>query len=220
MLHEYLHHLHDEDMAEPTDVSEYVRRTQAFFGCRAGTWDTKFGDDMPAYAAAVTESGIPEGGVVVDVGCGTGRAVPVLRASAGSTGKIVALDLTPEMLRQAGPRCAAAGARLVLGDARRLPLADAAADGVFAAGLVNHLPDAEAGFRELARITRPGGRLVLFHPSGRAALAARHGRTLRLDEPLAGEPLRRLTTVSGWRLIAYDDAPERFYALAVRERGA
>lgn len=197
-------------------MDDYVARTREFFACRAGSWDTKFGDDMPAYAAAISEAAIPGGGVVVDVGCGTGRAVPALRESVGSCGKVVAVDLTPEMLRQAGPRCAASGAVVVLGDARRLPLADAAVDGVFAAGLVNHLPDPEAGFRELARITRPGGRLVLFHPSGRAALAARHGRTLRPDEPLASVPLRRLTTLTGWQLTAYDDAKDRFYALAVR----
>ena len=49
-------------MTEPTGVSEYVRQTQAFFGCRASTWDTKFGDDMPAYAAAIAEAEIPAGG--------------------------------------------------------------------------------------------------------------------------------------------------------------
>jgi SAM-dependent methyltransferase len=216
LLREYLRHLHDGDMTESTGVSEYVRQTQAFFGCRAGTWDTKFGDDMPAYAAAIAESRIPPGGIVVDVGCGTGRAVPALRESVGSFGRVLAIDLTPEMLVAARARCSTAGAGIVLSDARQLPLADASADGVFAAGLVSHLPDAEAGFRELARITRPGGRLVLFHPSGRAALAARHGRTLRPDEPLAAGPLRHLTTVTGWQLTAYDDAEERFYALAIR----
>ena len=194
-----------------------LTETRAFFACRAAAWDTKFGDDMPAYAAAIAEARLRQGGVVVDAGCGTGRAVPALRESVGAFGKILAVDVTPEMLDEARPRCEAAGAALVLADARRLPMADGAADAVFAAGLVSHLPDTADGFRELARITRPGGRLVLFHPSGRAALAARHGRTLRPDDPLALAPLRGLTAASGWRLTAYDDAGERFFAVACRD---
>ena len=97
-----------------------------------------------------------------------------------------------------------------------LPLPDACADAIFAAGLVSHLPDTEAGLRELARVIRPGGKLVLFHPSGRAALAARHGHVLSPDDSLAEGPLRRATQASGWALTAYDDAPPCFFALADR----
>ena len=128
--------------------------------------------------------------MVVDVGCGTGRALPALRQAVGPDGAVIAADLTPEMLAQARPQAAAARAALVLADARKLPFADASADALFAAGLINHLPDTEAGLAELARVTRTGGLLVLFHPSGRAALAARHGRTLTPDEPLSAGPLR------------------------------
>jgi SAM-dependent methyltransferase len=194
----------------------YLAETRAFFACRAAGWDTKFGDDMPAYAAAVAEAGIPDGGTVIDVGCGTGRAIPALREAVGPAGSVFAIDLTPEMLEQARPKCTAARTALVLADARRLPLADGAADAVFAAGLVSHLPDPAAGLAELARVTRTGGRMVLFHPSGRAALAARHGRTLQPDEPLAAGPLRAATSAAGWELTAYDDAASRFFALAVR----
>ncbi len=52
--------------------SWYLTETRAFFACRAATWDAKFGDDIPAYRAAVDEAGISRGGVVADVGCGTG----------------------------------------------------------------------------------------------------------------------------------------------------
>jgi SAM-dependent methyltransferase len=195
----------------------YLTETRAFFSCRAATWNTRFGDDMPAYAAAVARAGVRAGGVVIDVGCGTGRALPALRQAVGPDGTVIAADLTPEMLDQARPVSEAVDAALVLADARRLPFADASADALFAAGLVNHLPDTEAGLRELARVTRPGGLLVLFHPSGRAALAARHGRTLTPDEPLAADPLGRSTLATGWRLTAYDDAVDRFFAVAVRE---
>jgi SAM-dependent methyltransferase len=195
----------------------YLAETRAFFAARAATWDTKFGDDLPAYAAAIAQAGIPTGATVADVGCGTGRALPALRQAVGPHGAVLAIDVTPEMLGEARGAGQSADATLLLADARRLPLADACADAVFAAGLVNHLPDTEAGLRELARVTRPGGLLVLFHPSGRAALAARHGRPLSPDEPLAAEPLRRLTRATGWALTSYDDAVNRFYALAVRD---
>ena len=93
-------------------------------------------------------------------------------------------------------------------------------DAVFAAGLISHLPHPEQGLSELARVVRPGGRLALFHPVGRAALAARHGRPLS-DDDLRSEPrLAPLLARAGWRLDTYTDEDSRFLALAVRTAGA
>ena len=194
----------------------YLTESRAFFAAKAATWEARFGDDLPAYAAAVAEAQLPIGGAVVDVGCGTGRALPALRSAVGPAGTVIGLDLTPQMLAEAAGRARTEGSVLVIGDACRLPLADATLDGVFAAGLLMHLPDPDAGLGELARVVRPGGRLVLFHPSGRAALAARHGRKIRPDEALSEKPLRRSTAATGWRLDRYDDAAHRFLALATR----
>jgi SAM-dependent methyltransferase len=195
----------------------YVSESRAFFGIRAATWDAKFGDDLPAYARAVTAAGVRAGDVALDVGCGTGRALPALAAAAGPAGRVLGLDLTPDMMaaaRAAGrDRCAT----LVIADARRLPLAAGCADVVFTAGLVQHLPDPGAGLAELARVARAGGRLVIFHPSGRAALAARHGRTLRAGEPLDESRLGPLLAGAGWRLTRYEDPPDHFLALADRD---
>src|SRR5690242_17741167 len=87
--------------------AERLRGTRAFFASRAAGWDVRFGDDLPAYAAAVAESELPRGGVVVDLGCGTGRALPALRAAVGPAGTVLALDATPEMLYAAAARAAA-----------------------------------------------------------------------------------------------------------------
>jgi SAM-dependent methyltransferase len=196
--------------------SWYLAESRAFFATRAATWDTKFGDDTPAYAAAIAEAAIPAGATVLDLGCGTGRALPCLRGVVGPAGAVIGVDVTEQMIAAAIAGDRGRHAALVLADARRLPLAGDSVDVVFAAGLVQHLPDPGAGLAELARITRRGGQLVLFHPSGRAALAARHGHTLRPDEPLAETPLRTALARSGWRLHTYDDPPHRFFARAMR----
>jgi len=200
----------------PYGELERRRELRAFFGIRAPSWDSRFGDDGPAYAAAARDAGLRRGGVVADVGCGTGRALPALRDAVGPDGTVLGIDVTPEMLEVARQRAAASGAVLVQADAERLPLADATLDGLFAAGLVGHLADPVAGLAELARVTRPGGVLAVFHPVGRAVLAARQSRSLRPGDTLAEPRLTSLFEASGWRPAHYEDDAARFLALAVR----
>ncbi|GAA0689991.1 class I SAM-dependent methyltransferase [Kitasatospora atroaurantiaca] len=189
-------------------------RTREFFAARAADWDTRFPDDGPRYAAAIAELGLRPGQFVLDAGCGTGRALPLLRAAVGPDGTVLGLDLTPEMLRQAAAHHSEA--HLVTADVGRLPLRDGVLDAVFGAGLISHLPDPPANLRELARATRPGGLLALFHPIGRAALAARHGREITPDDLRAEPNLRPLLTAGGWELTSYVDTDDRFLALATR----
>src|SRR5438874_7029042 len=92
----------------------FIERTREFFAARAATWDTRFGHDMPVYAAAIAEAGIARGGIAVDVGCGTGRALPALRDSVGPDGTVIGLELTPQMLAQARSKGWAASADLLL----------------------------------------------------------------------------------------------------------
>lgn len=194
----------------------YLTESRAFFGVRAAGWDARFGDDLPAYAMAVDAAGPCPGDLALDVGCGTGRALPALAAAVGPDGRVLGVDLTPAMLEAACSAGRDGCATLLVADARRLPVPDAVAGLVFAAGLIQHLPDPAGGLAELARATRPGGRLVIFHPSGRAALAARHGRTIRPDEPLNEDRLGPLLDGAGWDLVRYDDPEDHFLAIAVR----
>ncbi|MFE7567291.1 class I SAM-dependent methyltransferase [Streptomyces sp. NPDC057539] len=189
---------------------------QEFFGSRAADWDARFPDDGPAYAAAVADLGLRPGDAVLDAGCGTGRALPPLRDAVGARGTVLGVDLTPEMLDAAVRAGRRVAGQLLLADVSRLPVRTAVLDAVFGAGLIAHLPQPEENLRELARVVRPGGRLALFHPIGRAALAARQGRRIT-DEDLRAEPnLRPLLAGSGWRLESYTDEDSRFLALAVR----
>ncbi|MFE6521463.1 class I SAM-dependent methyltransferase [Streptomyces sp. NPDC057794] len=198
-------------------MSDDQTRVQEFFTARAADWDTRFPDDGPAYAAAVAELGLREGDRVLDAGCGTGRALPPLRAAVGPSGVVLGADLTPAMLREAVRAGRDRVGTLLLTDVAALPLRAGCLDAVFGAGLVSHLPSPAENLRELARVVRPGGVLALFHPIGRAALAARHGRPLTPEDLRAEPNLRPLLAGSGWRLTSYADEDTRFLALAVRE---
>ena len=165
----------------------YVAETQAFFACRAATWDVKFGDDLPAYRAAVREVGIAPGGVAIDVGCGTGSALLPLREP-GPDGSVIAVDLTAEMLAAARPKPArrapgSSGGRAVAADRRRV-----GRPALRRRELCDQLPIRRAGLRPLAGCLLGGLRLP---PVRAGLLAARHGRVLAADEPLAEGVLHR-----------------------------
>ncbi|WP_328855371.1 class I SAM-dependent methyltransferase [Microbispora hainanensis] len=193
-----------------------LRETREFFAAKAATWEEKYPDDGPVFAAAIAEMALPSGGLVLDAGCGTGRAFPLLRDAVGPAGRVVGMDVTPEMIRSARDRGRAEFGLLLIADVERLPLGDGVADGVLASGLISHVPRPAAVLAELARVTRPGGRLALFHPVGRAVLAARRGRTLTPDDIRAEHNIRPLLEAAGWTLLDYHDTDERYLALARR----
>lgn len=90
---------------------------------------------------------------VLDVGAGTGAAARSIRAAGG---RPVAVDVSLGMLRAN----ATSAGRAVVADARRLPVPTGAVAGVVAAFSFNHLPDPAAGFREAARVCRPGSPIL------------------------------------------------------------
>ncbi|GGN50994.1 methyltransferase [Streptomyces albiflavescens] len=197
-------------------MSDDHTHVQEFFTARAADWDERFPDDEPAYAAAVAELGLRKGDRVLDAGCGTGRALPPLRAAVTASGVVVGADLTPAMLEAAVRAGRDRDGQLLLADVAGLPFRTESLDAVFAAGLIAHLPNPAENLRELARVVRPGGTLALFHPIGRAALAARQGRRITPDDLRAEANLRPLLAESGWDMTSYVDEDDRFLALAVR----
>ncbi|WP_328557011.1 class I SAM-dependent methyltransferase [Streptomyces sp. NBC_00358] len=197
-------------------MSDDHTHVQEFFSHRAADWDSRFPDDGPAYAAAVARMRLRAGDRVLDAGCGTGRALPPLRAAVGAAGVVIGADLTPAMLEAAAGAGRDRDGQLLLADVTGLPLRARSLDAVFAAGLVAHLPNPAENLGELARVVRPGGTLALFHPIGRAALAARQGRRITPDDLRAEANLGPLLAGSGWDMTSYVDEDARFLALAVR----
>ncbi|MER5651064.1 methyltransferase domain-containing protein [Streptosporangium sp. NPDC002524] len=115
--------------------------------------------------------GAGEGSRVLDVGCGTGR--PAVRLARTLGARVVAIDIDREALRDGAEHAAARGVaetvRFRHVDALDLPFADAAFDAVLACEVTPYL-DIAAFYRSVARVLRPGGRLVVETPYPRVPL--------------------------------------------------
>jgi SAM-dependent methyltransferase len=138
------------------------------------------------------------GETILEVGPGTGYYSLDVASRLGG-GRLVAFDIQQEMLdhvkREAELR-AISNIDVTLGDAQRLPFDDASFDGAFLVTVLGEIPDQDAALRELARVVRPGGRMVvgeLFgdpHMVRLSKLRERAGRAgfefeRRLGSPLA-----------------------------------
>jgi ubiquinone/menaquinone biosynthesis C-methylase UbiE len=77
---------------------------QGFFTERAAELEDRFPEDAPKYRRAVERLRAPSGGVVLDAGCGSGRAISVLREAVGPHGCVIGMDLTWQMLSEARRR--------------------------------------------------------------------------------------------------------------------
>jgi malonyl-CoA O-methyltransferase len=119
---------------------------------------------------------------VADVGCGTGRHA---RWLAESGARVVALDFSSGMLEAARRKLADLGVEVrVHALPAPLPDADGRFDVVLFALVADHIADLDGTFRELARVTRPGGRVIftVLHP----AMNLR-GVTARFTDPVSGD---------------------------------
>jgi ubiquinone/menaquinone biosynthesis C-methylase UbiE len=105
-------------------------------------------------------SDLPEGGVAVDVGCGTGTFAIAL-AGARPDARVIGVDGDPEILALAARKTGAAAVDWRQGRARELPLADAGVDVLSASLMLHHLlwEEKQAMLAEAARVLKPGGHL-------------------------------------------------------------
>ena len=101
---------------------------------------------------------------ILEVGPGTGYYALPVAEWLGPDGTLEILDLQPEMLDHTLGRAHEAGLENLVsteGDAQALPHGDDAVDGAYLVTVLGEIPDQEAALRELARVVRPGGRVVV-----------------------------------------------------------
>lgn len=154
------------ELGLPARVEQMVARrrsrAEAFFDRQAESWD-ELRAQLVAEAAALWSLVplLPRGLAVADIGTGTGGMLPYLAEIAE---RIVAVDLSTQMLRRARARAKSLGidnVEFVKADLEALPLADDCVDAAFAALVLHHAETPQRALSEMARIVRPGGTLVV-----------------------------------------------------------
>jgi arsenite methyltransferase len=107
---------------------------------------------------------IAPGETVLDLGAGAGFDAFLAAASVGPTGRVIGLDMTPQMIKKARANARRAGHTNVefrLGDIESMPVDDSSVDLVISNCVLNLVPDKEQAFREIARVLKPGGRIAI-----------------------------------------------------------
>lgn len=105
-------------------------------------------------------SGIVPGNTVLDLGSGAGNDVFVARSLAGDSGRVIGLDMVPEMVARAQANAARLGhdnVEFILGEIEDIPLPDASVEVVVSNCVLNLVPDKGQAFAEIFRVLKPGG---------------------------------------------------------------
>jgi ArsR family transcriptional regulator len=135
-------------------------RSRKFFDALAPEWDRRKaellgGSELEREVLAR----LPACAVAADLGCGTGNLLPGLSAKAST---VIGVDSSPRMLELARRACSSnRSVELRLGELEHLPLREAEADAAVLNLVLHHLRLPVEGLREVHRVVRPGGTLVL-----------------------------------------------------------
>jgi ubiquinone/menaquinone biosynthesis C-methylase UbiE len=163
----------------------------------------------------VREAGIAPGMRVLDVGTGTGVLVPCLLKAMDGAGSIKAIDISTGMLRVACSKGFPANVEFALSGVEDYDCPDASYDAVMCNAVFPHFPCKRAALLRVFRLLKPGGLIVISHPTGREAVNKVHseaGSVVTEDRVPDAEKMRSMLENAGYACIEVIDEPEFYLA--------
>ncbi len=181
-------------------MSSIHQRVQSQFGAAANAYTVSVGHSDPAQLQIVLDLAAPRAGdEVLDIATGAGHTAMAL---APHVSRVTAYDITQQMLDETQRNAAARGLTNVvtrLGAAEELPFSDASFDLVTVRQAPHHFADIRAAVTEMARVLRPGGRVVIV--DSRAPQDPELDRAFNHIEKLRDPSHVRNYTAGQWRTM-------------------
>ena len=191
---------------------------QEYFDQLAPTWDKELTPErLQCLGNMVKELDIRPGYCVLDIGTGTGVLLPFLVAGLNGDGRIIALDFSAEMLVQAQAKKFPPVVGFAQADVLAIPLADNSVDVAICNSAFPHFSDKVKALKEIARVLKSNGRLVICHTMSRDALNQLHqsvGGAVANDLLPDESQLRALIKRAGLKTTHFEDRPERYLVIA------
>lgn len=192
----------------------------------ATVWLFMLGRERAFREKLVDLARLAPGETVLDIGCGTGTLAIAAKRRVGASGRVAGVDASPEMIERATRKARRASVDVEFRNAvvEALPYPDATFDAVLSTVMLHHLPRKarEACAREIARVLRPGGRVLVVDfgptPGGHKGILGhfhRHGH-------VALEDIVQLLRDAGLEVAESGPVGRRqlYYALARARQGA
>jgi len=200
------------DRFTPEQIEEINRLQQKYFDENVDLFEPPLPRGVPErLKETVKASGLARGETVLDVGTGTGILIAFIVRYGPS--EIHACDLAGNMLRAVKEKFPRVKTHLC--DVRDLPLPDDSLDVVFINACFSNIMDKSNALRNLHRMLRCGGRLVISHPLGRSFIVELKKHTPFHLDPLPDEAAARaLLQPRGFEIVTFRDEREFYLVVA------
>lgn len=204
----------DNDPLTDQEIDRLNRIQRDFFSGLIHVFDPPLPDGVPARLEKIVDvAAIQKGNVVLDVGAGTGVLVPLIDRYKPKT--IYASDLSRAMLEHLGRRYPFV--RTIVGDIRDVLLPDGSIDVVFMNACYPNIVDKNTTLGNIARMMKPGGRMVVSHPMGKSFI---DGLKKRSPFPLDDFPDRpeaeKQFRLQGFDIAEFIDETDLYILLLIK----